>query len=66
MNRDLLEQYLADDSRRGPAPDRAFSGSAGGAPCGDLVRLSLAAPGGRIERVTLDNQGCAATSAATA
>ena len=66
MNRDLLEQYLADDSRRGPAPDRAFSGSAGGAPCGDLVRLSLAATGGRIERVTLDSQGCAATSAATA
>ena len=66
VNRDLLEQYLADDSRRGRAPDRAFSGSAGGSACGDLVRLSLAATGGRIERVTLDNQGCAATSAATA
>ena len=28
VNRDLLEQYLADDSRRGPAPDRAFDGAA--------------------------------------
>ena len=40
-NRELFEEYLADDSRRGPAPEGSFSGSAGGAPCGDLVRLSV-------------------------
>jgi tRNA-uridine 2-sulfurtransferase len=66
MNRDLFEHYLADDARRGPAPGGAFSGSAGGAPCGDLARISLVADAGRIERVTFDHEGCAATAAATA
>jgi tRNA-uridine 2-sulfurtransferase len=66
VNRDLLEEYLADHSRRGPAPEGAFSGSAGGAPCGDLVRISLVARGGRIERVSFDHEGCSATAAAAA
>jgi tRNA-specific 2-thiouridylase len=65
-NRELFEAYLADDSRRGPAPDGAFSGSAGGAPCGDLVRLSLSVFDGRIDRVTFDHEGCSATAAASA
>ena len=66
VNRDLLEQYLADDTRRGPAPQGAFGGSAGGAPCGDLVRLSLEVDEGRIERVWFDQEGCAAAAAAAA
>ena len=66
MDRELFEHYLADDARRGPAVDRAFSGSAGGAPCGDLARISLVADAGRIERVTFEREGCAATVAATA
>jgi tRNA-specific 2-thiouridylase len=66
VNRELLETYLADDTRRGAAPDGAFSGSAGGAPCGDLVRISLLVEEGRIERVTFDHVGCAATGAASA
>ncbi len=66
MNRDLLEQYIADDSRRGPALEGGFDGSAGGAPCGDLVRISLAAADGLIERTSFDNEGCAATAAAAA
>jgi tRNA-uridine 2-sulfurtransferase len=66
VNRDLLEEYLADDSRRGPAPEGAFSGSAGGAPCGDLVRISLLARYGRIERIRFDREGCSATAAAAA
>jgi tRNA-specific 2-thiouridylase len=66
MNRDLFEEYLADDSRRGPAPEGAFSGSAGGAPCGDLVRLSLLVFDGRIGSVSFDHEGCSATAAATA
>jgi tRNA-uridine 2-sulfurtransferase len=65
-NRELLEEYLRDDSRRGPAPGGAFSGSAGGAPCGDLVRLSLSVFNGRIESVTFDHEGCSATAAAAA
>ncbi|HEX5822642.1 MAG TPA: tRNA 2-thiouridine(34) synthase MnmA [Solirubrobacterales bacterium] len=66
MNRDLLEQFLADDTRRGPEPEGAFTGSAGGAPCGDLVRISLLARDGTIERVSFDREGCAASAAAAA
>jgi tRNA-uridine 2-sulfurtransferase len=66
VNRDLLEQYLADDARRGPAPPGAFSGSAGGAPCGDLVRISLVIGESRIRRVSFDREGCAASAAAAA
>jgi tRNA-uridine 2-sulfurtransferase len=66
VNRELFEEYLGDETRRGPAPDEAFSGSAGGAPCGDLVRLSLVAGEGRIERVSFDHEGCSATRAAAA
>jgi tRNA-specific 2-thiouridylase len=66
VNRDLFEAYLADESRRGPVPEGAFSGSAGGAPCGDLVRLSLSVSDGRIESVSFDHEGCSATAAATA
>jgi tRNA-uridine 2-sulfurtransferase len=66
VNRELFEHYLGDRSRRGPAPDDSFSGSAGGAPCGDLVRISVLAPEGRIERVSFDHEGCAATNAAVA
>jgi tRNA (5-methylaminomethyl-2-thiouridylate)-methyltransferase len=66
VNRELFEQYLADEARRGRAPAGAFSGSAGGAPCGDLVRISLDAGDGRIERVSFDREGCAASAAAAA
>ncbi len=66
MNRELVEHYLSDDSRRGPAPRGAFSGSAGGAPCGDLVRISLVIADGRLDAVSFDSEGCAATRAAAA
>ena len=65
-NRELFEEYLADDSRRGTAPDGAFNGSAGGAPCGDLVRLSMLVSDGRIGSVTFDREGCSASAAAAA
>jgi tRNA-specific 2-thiouridylase len=63
---DAIEHYLSDRSRRGPATEGSHTGSAGGAPCGDLVRLSVLAPGGRLERVSFEVDGCAATSAAAA
>ena len=66
MNRDLFEQYLDDVRRRGPAPEGSFSGSAGGAPCGDLVRVSICVEAGRISVVTQDSEGCSATTAAAA
>src|SRR3954454_10194989 len=66
MDAALLDSYLADDSRRGPAPAGAFSGAAGGAPCGDLVRVSIVVQGGRIVAATFDGEGCAAAQAAGA
>jgi tRNA-uridine 2-sulfurtransferase len=66
VNRELFEEYAADAARRGPAPDGAFSGSAGGAPCGDLVRLSLLMTDSRIAGVAFEQEGCAASAAAAA
>ena len=66
MSFEAFEHYLGDDSRRGPAPDGAFSGAAGGAPCGDLVRVSLAVERGRVVAARFDAEGCAATIAAGA
>src|SRR4029453_14663590 len=53
-------------SRRGDAPAGSHSGAAGGAPCGDLVRISLSLAGGRITAVRFDAEGCSATIAAGA
>jgi tRNA-specific 2-thiouridylase len=66
MSQELLEHYLRDASRQGPADDGAFTGAAGGAACGDLSRISLLIKGGIVERVTFDAEGCGATRAATA
>lgn len=66
MDRDLFEHYVADTSRRGAAPDDAFTGAAGGAACGDLSRISLEVEDGRVVNVTFDAEGCGATTAATA
>ncbi|MBS1843823.1 MAG: tRNA 2-thiouridine(34) synthase MnmA [Actinobacteria bacterium] len=66
MDRELFDHFLRDETRRGPAPDDAFTGAAGGAACGDLSRLSLTIDGGRIAEVTFDTEGCGATRAATA
>ncbi|MEZ5078147.1 MAG: tRNA 2-thiouridine(34) synthase MnmA [Solirubrobacterales bacterium] len=66
MDRELFEHFLSDGSRRGPAPDGAFSGAAGGAACGDLSRLSLTVEHGHIASVSFETEGCGATQAATA
>lgn len=66
MDRELFEHFLGDASRRGPAPEGAFTGAAGGAACGDLSRLSLTVAGERIAAVSFDSEGCGATMAATA
>ena len=63
MSSEAIEAYLADDSRRGDLPG-AFIGAAGGAACGDLVRLSLAIEGGMIAAARFESEGCAATRAA--
>ncbi len=66
MERELFESYLRDESRVGPVVDGAFVGSAGGAACGDLSRVSFLVEDGRIGSVSFDTEGCGATRAATA
>jgi tRNA-specific 2-thiouridylase len=66
MDRELLDAYLHDRSRLGPAEDGAFTGAAGGAACGDLSRVSLVVEDGSVVRVSFDAEGCGATRAATA
>ncbi len=66
MSGDLLTEYASDASREGDPAEGAFTGSAGGAPCGDLVRISLAVDDGRVRDVTFGAEGCAAARAAAA
>lgn len=59
-----FEQHLTEPTGRGPVPPGAHVGSAGGAPCGDLVRVALVLRDGRIPQVTFDADGCGAAIAA--
>jgi tRNA-specific 2-thiouridylase len=59
-----FERHLQQPRGRGPVPDGAVVGSAGGAPCNDLVRLALRVADGKLERVTFEAEGCGATIAA--
>ena len=59
-----FEQHLTEPVGRGPVPPGAHVGSAGGAPCGDLVRVALGLRDGRIAQATFDADGCGAAIAA--
>jgi tRNA-specific 2-thiouridylase len=63
-----LAQHLERPLARGHAPADAHTGAAGGAACGDLIRVSLAldphTPDGRILDAGFDASGCGATIAA--
>jgi tRNA-uridine 2-sulfurtransferase len=60
---ELLDEYAHDDSRRGPSPDGAHDGSAGGSACGDVVRISLFVRDGVVREASFDAEGCAALTA---
>jgi tRNA-specific 2-thiouridylase len=66
MDTNAIEHYLSDSSRRAAPLANGHDGAAGGAPCGDLVRISIAAEGGRIAAVSFDAEGCATARAAGA
>ncbi|HEX9482844.1 MAG TPA: tRNA 2-thiouridine(34) synthase MnmA [Solirubrobacteraceae bacterium] len=63
-----LSEHLERPLGRGLTPDGAFTGAAGGAACGDLVRVSVAlspgSPDGRIAEAGFDASGCGAVQAA--
>jgi tRNA-specific 2-thiouridylase len=58
--------YAADSTRAGDPIPRGYEGAAGGAACGDLVRLSLGLSDARIDRVTFATEGCASARACAA
>ena len=64
MERERFERHLSDPRGRGVVPEGAAVGSAGGAPCGDLVRVALLVREGRIAQASFDAEGCGATIAA--
>jgi len=63
-----FQSHLHSPLGRGHTPPGAFTGAAGGAACGDLVRISIALePGsadGRIHDAGFDASGCGAAAAA--
>jgi tRNA-specific 2-thiouridylase len=63
-----LTNHLERPLARGHSPKDGFTGAAGGAACGDLIRITLAidphSSEGRIEDVGFDASGCGATVAA--
>jgi tRNA-uridine 2-sulfurtransferase len=63
-----LAQHLERPTGRGHTPAGAVTGAAGGAACGDLIRVSLTVdpldPGGRVVDVGFDAHGCGAAVAA--
>ncbi len=65
---DGLVQHLERPFGRGHTPADASTGAAGGAACGDLVRISIAidpdSPDGLIADAGFDASGCGATAAA--
>ena len=50
--------------RRGRAEDHPHTGAAGGAPCGDLVRIAVRIEGDRVAEAGFDADGCGALTAA--
>lgn len=68
MSVEALAQHLERPVGQGHMPEDACTGAAGGAACGDLIRISLSAdpldPEGRIVDAGFDASGCGAVVAA--
>jgi tRNA-specific 2-thiouridylase len=57
-------EHLAAPTGQGALRNHPHSGAAGGAACGDLVRIAVELEGGRVTRAGFDAEGCGATTAA--
>jgi tRNA-specific 2-thiouridylase len=68
MSADALSLHLQRPVGRGHTPPGAHTGAAGGAACGDLIRVSVAlepeSPEGRIADAGFDARGCGTAIAA--
>jgi tRNA-specific 2-thiouridylase len=66
MDRETFDAYLDDRAHLGEPLLGGFDGAAGGAPCGDLIRVSIVVRGDSLAAVTVAAEGCAAARAAAA
>jgi tRNA-specific 2-thiouridylase len=64
MPDERFEDHLRHPRGRGRTVAGAFDGAAGGAACGDLVRISVAVEGERVRAAGFEASGCGATIAA--
>ena len=64
MERERLEQHLTAPAGRGRGIADAFHGAAGGAACGDLIRVSLRVEGTRVGAAGFAAEGCGTLTAA--
>jgi len=64
METSSFATHLNDSVGRGPEPVGGHSGAAGGAACGDLVRVSVAVEADRVAAASFDASGCGAALAA--
>jgi tRNA-specific 2-thiouridylase len=60
----LIEQHLGQPHGRGALAGAPHTGAAGGAACGDLVRVSIRVEGDRVVETGFEASGCAAVRAA--
>jgi tRNA-uridine 2-sulfurtransferase len=61
---EAFEDHLVAPRGRGHLADAPHSGSAGGAPCGDLIRIRVRVAGDRVAEAGFDASGCGAVQAA--
>ena len=59
-----FREHLEHPVGRGLRPADAFDGSAGGAACGDLIRISLRVEGERVTAAGFDASDCGTMTAA--
>ena len=59
-----LEDHLVAPRGRGDLAGAALAGSAGGAPCGDLIQVRIEVDGDSVARAGFDASGCGAAQAA--
>jgi tRNA-specific 2-thiouridylase len=64
VDAEAFADHLEYPRGRGCAPPGAYSGTAGGAACGDLVRIDLALDGDRVAGAGFEASGCGAAIAA--
>jgi tRNA-uridine 2-sulfurtransferase len=62
--RPLLEFHLSHPRGLGVLPGWPHSGAAGGAACGDLIRIAVRVEGDRVVEAGFDAEGCGAARAA--